>query len=258
LEEEENGSALFAAWVQALAFRKIPHWVVVFETVASTIPQEPQAYSPTRLDLEASFSTLPSVASYLPRNIACLTHLTLSLYMSHHFAREPVDVFVAALAQNQLQSLSLTIAHDPLGGVNGAQHYTSIQRRCPLSLAFFAAFPSLRTLRLRGASALSVKRLTLLADSSPFLSDLNLEGSVWDFGVSDFEVDGSGNSRGERLLIETINRLSKLQHLHLGILPFYESEVAPSFLIVCMEQYCSRKIDMKVQGLGDDLSDEEW
>lgn len=96
--------------------------------------------------------------------------------------------------------------------------------------ALFELFPSLENLLLSHGGEMTIKKLELLADTSPALKVLNLPFTFWDVDMADLvELKRGGLSLFETQLLTTLDRLEQLRRVDLGILPYSTNRPAKAF-----------------------------
>ncbi|GAA5983707.1 hypothetical protein JCM10908_000387 [Rhodotorula pacifica] len=85
----------------------------------------------------------------------------------------------------------------------------------------FELFPCARKICLREGHDMTLERLELLADSSPFLEYIDMRGTYWSIARADLTV-GPGRSLSpfERRLVLILERLENLKQIHLGVWPY--------------------------------------
>uniref|UniRef100_A0A0K3CCH5 BY PROTMAP: gi/342319316/gb/EGU11265.1/ Proteophosphoglycan 5 [Rhodotorula glutinis ATCC 204091] n=2 Tax=Rhodotorula toruloides TaxID=5286 RepID=A0A0K3CCH5_RHOTO len=188
-----------------------------------------------RLDIAAGTSTKPQLSLKLQKlsirgESAPLTYVLQYLPTDSTFLRE-VDLFVAgAYSQDRLLEL-----------VRHAPHLTKLRmRRSPfpeyayrrdsygaggaallVPHEFYTLLPNLEDLQLRGFAALSLKRLSLLAEHSPKLAHLDFVQCVWvkdDATSALFPVDH---------ITRALLAFKQLEYAHLGVVPVSDSAMAP-------------------------------
>jgi hypothetical protein len=255
-----RGQDIFATWANAYKLDKAlkqPQLTVQVGPVEQSTPDVTRPrYSTRRLTLDTSFPLIQSTLAFLPRQIKHLLHLRISF---HHagYQMPPFAPFLAAFAGNRLQTLS--ISADAVDEAFDDESYMYQLDPFDLPLAFFSAFPHLRTCALKSVTDLSVTKLSLLASSSPRLHTLDLDGSVWTFNSSDFETPSLASrdiSQGEQQLIDLLRLFSKLKKVDLGILPLYDYWYETG--LDALRAYCeSHEVDMTVQGFEEEEPSEE-
>lgn len=108
------------------------------------------------------------------------------------------------------------------------------------------SFPLVTELSLRHIAGLTVVKLAALARTSPLLTSLDLEWSMWESET--LELDGV-----ERPLIAALNRFKNLETLNLGYLPVAEDD---PWEIECIIEWAEEKgIELEWQGADSNWSD---
>ena len=96
--------------------------------------------------------------------------------------------------------------------------------------ALFQLFPSLENLLLSHGGEMTIKKLELLADTSPALQVLHLPFTFWNVDAGDLvETKRGGLCLFETQLLATLDRLEQLRRVDLGILPFSTNRPAKAF-----------------------------
>ncbi|GAA5872481.1 hypothetical protein JCM8547_006927 [Rhodosporidiobolus lusitaniae] len=104
------------------------------------------------------------------------------------------------------------------------QHDEEEDRTFPL--AGFSHLPNLETFRLTFTSSMTLEKLSLLANSSPALSFIDLSGSIWTTPRGDFLLRSSSSpgtapaAPVETQLTDILNRLPALKRVNFGVFPF--------------------------------------
>lgn len=119
-------------------------------------------------------------------------------------------------------------AHDrgvPVGASRFREHYSDPSwydvETITYPLALFQLFPSVENLWLSHGGGMTIKKLELLANTSPALKVLHLPFTLRDVDTADLvELKRGGLCLFETQLLATLDRLDHLRRVDLGILPF--------------------------------------
>ena len=201
---------------------------------------KPPALRPTTLAVEGTtllshFDFLHLIPAALPNSKTPLLRLYISLKRGF-LKRGELDHLLQRIGPS-LQAFTFecvdTSFHGPyiLDAYPQYGAYRIVHTGAPPAL--FTSFPNLVELRLVGVWALTVESLASLASSSPLLTTLDLDRSLWIFpGDEEFEDE----DEGAPALVPVFAAWPKLRKVNLGTIPVSEHNKLPSDLVRTIRQ----------------------
>lgn len=230
--------SLVTAWSTSYELTGASHprlTLVLWTAPRPGVPFGPRPlYSVKDLTLHVSAFMAGVADSFLPSSLDSLT--SLAIHDTAYF-RYP-DHLAYIMSQIETAPLRRFVYAGDVGMCIKRCTAANWDEYCSTSIilpnAVFTSLPHVTHLSVLSSNGMSVAKLALLAQHSPFLRVLNLRDTVWSYAPEDLLNDGDGPSRAEGEIIDVLQRMSKLDKVDLGVFPVVKDEGKLAHLF----QYC--------------------